>query len=527
MPLFNLKTFNMAIDTTPSTVATNALQAIPFSSLIGAPLDACIQAQANAAKTSWEFINEVGLTIDPDTGEKKAINVTFQYNNNGQMTTLVVPLLTIVPIPYLAIDKVSIDFMANISAASSSVEETTSDTELGIDATAEAAFKVGPFSLSIKANANYSSKQSSKSSQESKYAVEYTMNVHVEGGQADMPQGLGTILNILQGSISSVSPGDTVSIAPASVVFDKTNTNTLQVTVKNLQGLLASGTEVKLYIDDPDLFETPNVAVGVPMLKVLNDINDNKFNRVSKPYYRRYKNKLRRKTLELSSNSRSTTKKDLSYGLVATDQPDATAVTDSNGTVIFRLNLSDKALKTKDAIQGNFLVVGDVPNVGSSEDGNQYTPEEQKIPYIIFPVDSSVSLEASSNNLVFDTSNATQDLTIKAKEGNEYIKTTVDIQVQIETAGVDADDVFDKIKINGTAGSSNITASGDITDADVGVTFTLSTLTAGYKNCKGSIMAVSEDASQIYILFEVKDGTLTATAAKKSTSDKKPRGSKK
>lgn len=121
----------MAIDTTPSTVATNALQAIPFSSLIGGPLDACVQAQAQAARTSYEFINQVGLTVDPITGEKKAINVTFQYNNQGQLATLVVPLIAIVPIPYLGINTVEIDFLANISASSSNVSETSSDFRTG------------------------------------------------------------------------------------------------------------------------------------------------------------------------------------------------------------------------------------------------------------------------------------------------------------------------------------------------------------------------------------------------------------
>lgn len=51
----------MAISNAPSQVATNALQAIPFSSMIGGPLKACIEAQAMAAKTTWDFIQEVGL----------------------------------------------------------------------------------------------------------------------------------------------------------------------------------------------------------------------------------------------------------------------------------------------------------------------------------------------------------------------------------------------------------------------------------------------------------------------------------
>ena len=54
----------MAISNVPANVATSAMQAIPFSSMIGGPLKACIEAQAMAAKTSWEFIKEVGLNTD-------------------------------------------------------------------------------------------------------------------------------------------------------------------------------------------------------------------------------------------------------------------------------------------------------------------------------------------------------------------------------------------------------------------------------------------------------------------------------
>ena len=35
----------MAVDKTPSQVATSALQAIPFGSIIGGPLKACVEAR--------------------------------------------------------------------------------------------------------------------------------------------------------------------------------------------------------------------------------------------------------------------------------------------------------------------------------------------------------------------------------------------------------------------------------------------------------------------------------------------------
>ncbi|MCQ2051854.1 MAG: DUF2589 domain-containing protein, partial [Bacteroidaceae bacterium] len=81
----------MAINQIPAQVATNALQAIPFSSMIGGPLKACIEAQAMAAQTSWDFIQKVGLNTNPETGERQAINVSFSFNQGGRMMQINVP----------------------------------------------------------------------------------------------------------------------------------------------------------------------------------------------------------------------------------------------------------------------------------------------------------------------------------------------------------------------------------------------------------------------------------------------------
>ena len=82
------------VSKTPANVAINAMQAIPFSSMIGGPLNACIEAQAMAARTSWEFIKEVGLNTD-EKGQKSAVMVAFSFNRGGRMVQLNVPLLTI------------------------------------------------------------------------------------------------------------------------------------------------------------------------------------------------------------------------------------------------------------------------------------------------------------------------------------------------------------------------------------------------------------------------------------------------
>lgn len=226
----------MAIDTTPSQVATSALQAIPFGSIIGGPLKACIEAQAMAAQTSWQFIQEVGLNTDPNTGQKEAVNVSFQFMQNGHMVQLNVPLLTIVPIPYIAIHDIDINFKANISASSSSVSEQSSSSALDVGAEASIGAKWGPFHMDAKMKANYSSKKDSKATQESKYSVEYTMDVAVKAGQDSMPAGLAKVLELLGNTLDVSDPDGTLEVSARELTLTD-GKSTLIATYKNSKGI--------------------------------------------------------------------------------------------------------------------------------------------------------------------------------------------------------------------------------------------------------------------------------------------------
>lgn len=223
----------MAISSAPSQVATSALQAIPFGSIIGGPLKACIEAQAMAAKSSWEFIQEVGLNTDPQTGEKKAVNVSFSFIQDGREVQLNVPLLTIVPIPYIAVESIDLNFKASISASSSSVSETSSSESLDAGGDVTAGLKIGPFHLDAKLNANYSSKKDSKATEESKYSVEYTMDVAVKAVQDSMPAGLAKVLELLGSSLNVSDPKGTLEVNATHLkVGDQ-----LIATYKNKEGI--------------------------------------------------------------------------------------------------------------------------------------------------------------------------------------------------------------------------------------------------------------------------------------------------
>lgn len=227
----------MAIDTTPSQVATNALSALPFGNIIGGPLKACIDAQAMAAQTTWDFIQKVGLTEDPVTHERKTLNVSFMFMQNGRMVMLNVPLLTIVPIPYIAIHSIDINFKANISASSSSssAESTSESTEAGVSGSASIGF--GCFKASAAFNANYSSKKDSKATQDSQYSVEYTMDVAVKAGQDSMPAGLAKVLEILGNSLDVSDPNGTLEVNNLVFNGEKGEKVRLIATYKNREGI--------------------------------------------------------------------------------------------------------------------------------------------------------------------------------------------------------------------------------------------------------------------------------------------------
>lgn len=482
----------MAIDTTPSTVATNALQAIPFSALIGGPLDACIQAQAQAAKTSWEFINAVGLTIDPETNEKKAITVAFEYNNNGKMTTLVVPLIILLPIPYMAIDTVTIDFMANISAASSSVQETSEDTELGVAVDATASLNVGPFSLNVTAKANYSAKSHSKAAQESRYSVEYTMQVHVAGGQADMPAGLQTVLNILSGSVSSVSGADMLETYPRSLPFDKTDTGSLQVTIKNNYGVLVEGTNVSIQFDNTggglNPFESISVTRGVEQDEMARLLTDGRFNNSTIRAHRRLYG-IHQKGVDLIATNKGMTLA-ASKGLRAVRVPitlgapgDMTiGVTDNSGQVSFQFKVKESVMEGVGSISGRLLMVADIPTVDPN--GKLILPPQQETQYIAFQIipDGRIpaaDIETDKLNLEFTEAAQGLEVVITATASGDTDSPRVDLRVDANvsiTGGTPVNTIFKDITvIPPTVGNLPSSASGN-TDGTGKVKFTFKTL---------------------------------------------------
>ncbi|MDA8136247.1 MAG: DUF2589 domain-containing protein [Desulfobacteraceae bacterium] len=197
------------------TRAVEELKQIPFAHLIGAPLKAAIESQALAAKTTVDFIKEVGFkapstgdpidialgaTDDADMGEVR--NVTFEYHkkdgeDDETKFELTVPILTITPIPYIRIDEMTIDFHAKLT--DSVVDTRTSNT--AVAATISGSY--GSFWTPVKVNFRVSASHKTSTSQTAAQKREYSMDIHVRAVQDEMPAGLSKILDILEDAIKN------------------------------------------------------------------------------------------------------------------------------------------------------------------------------------------------------------------------------------------------------------------------------------------------------------------------------------
>ena len=191
-----------------SNAATSALKSIPFENIIGAPLEACIRAQQSAAQSTVDFINAVGLqevtTKDEEGNEStrvEAIYVSFQFIQGGRMVQMNVPLLSIVPIPYIAINTIDINFKANITAATTNTAEVSSTEDKTKKEDYAHTHKYNGWRVkntsSSNISAQVSSKKDSKATQESKYSVEYTIDVAVHASQDSMPAGMAKVLEMI------------------------------------------------------------------------------------------------------------------------------------------------------------------------------------------------------------------------------------------------------------------------------------------------------------------------------------------
>lgn len=180
--------------------------ALPMEQIIGGPLQAVIKAQALAASSTVDFIQQVGLNPPGAGGAQTARTVQFSFDRRVPDTDetggdvvrvetvdLNVPLLTVVPVPFIRIATTDINFECQVSSSTVNSSEHT----FGVSAQASGGF--WGVSVGVKSSYSYNSKSTDTVNRAA------TLKVDVHAVQDEMPAGLDRVLTILQTAITDGS----------------------------------------------------------------------------------------------------------------------------------------------------------------------------------------------------------------------------------------------------------------------------------------------------------------------------------
>ena len=161
-------------NTNASRQVVSALNSIPFGNIIGGPLAACVQAQAEAAQTTLNYIRGFTMTESHlDVEGAEPITVSFSFIMEGVPTRMTVPLMTIVSIPYMRIEHVDLSFTADITACDNEKMEAKFASE-GYQGVEE---------------------------DEKSVSMQSKMGVHVRASTGDIPSGMAKMLDFFANNL--------------------------------------------------------------------------------------------------------------------------------------------------------------------------------------------------------------------------------------------------------------------------------------------------------------------------------------
>ncbi|MCH5165043.1 MAG: DUF2589 domain-containing protein [Clostridiales bacterium] len=148
--------------------------------------------------------NAGGEGAEFELGKREAVKpVPAEY----QEMTLQVPLLTIVPIPFIRVASTDIELNVKINSINTSSE--SSDTNVSAGMTASAKYKSIFVRGNVNINASVSHQKKSSSTEEIK--KEYSLNIKIHAVQDDVPVGMSRILDILEEAIVPKASGQAIA----------------------------------------------------------------------------------------------------------------------------------------------------------------------------------------------------------------------------------------------------------------------------------------------------------------------------
>lgn len=179
--------------------------ALPFEDLIAGPISAMITAQSYSAYATYQYMISLMDRSEGDTWSPKILEIItskamqLSKKDSGNTDTsfaekkqlLKIPLLSLLPVPYISIDEAEISFNANI--IHHEVQKDTTNYEKKLKEKKKIPFFTAPTSMYAVFVSNKKSTNEVKSH----------LNVKIKIKQQELPLGLEKYIQILGNSITT------------------------------------------------------------------------------------------------------------------------------------------------------------------------------------------------------------------------------------------------------------------------------------------------------------------------------------
>lgn len=200
------------------------LRNLPLEQLISAPLNAVIKAQAQAAMTTVQFIEEVGFIRKEDTDSFSLfdtpandtkndydvrvakLQISVDKDGTKSITNVDLPFITLFNVPSFEINNFDWSFNVKLKSMQSfSAKFGTSNTTT---TTGNVGGSLSIFSM-LKIGGGMKVESTTKTDFESRFKTgreqEYNLNINIKGNSAPLPKGIETLLSIAENA-TKVAP---------------------------------------------------------------------------------------------------------------------------------------------------------------------------------------------------------------------------------------------------------------------------------------------------------------------------------
>jgi hypothetical protein len=198
------------------------LRNLPLADLITAPLNAVITAQANAAMSTAQFIEKIGLyqkdgislfdnkdNTDVHKVRMAKMIVEETLPDGSKLSkTVALPFITLFNIPAFEIDSLDWNFNVRLKSVQEFSTTLTSHSEVSTSTTAEMELGIAAKILQVGINTSMTVETASSTDFELRYQSgreqEYNLGISIKARSAPLPRGIEKLLDITEQIANSI-----------------------------------------------------------------------------------------------------------------------------------------------------------------------------------------------------------------------------------------------------------------------------------------------------------------------------------